>query len=123
MTVLMGLGGFVLLLACANLANLLLARAGARQREISVRMAMGAARGRIVRQMMTESMMLSVMGGGAGLLLAWATRDLIPRLLSESWNPPAFSARFNWQIFIFAAGISLLTGLFLAWRRRGRLPA
>ena len=111
LTVLMGLGGFVLLLACANLANLLLARAGTRQREISVRMAMGAARRRIIRQMMTESMLLSVMGGGAGLLLAWATRELIPRLLSESWNPPAFSARFNWQIFIFAAGISLLTGL------------
>ncbi len=111
MIVLMGLGGFVLLLACANLANLLLARAGARQREISVRMALGAERGRIVRQMMTESMLLSAMGGAAGLLLAWATRNLIPRLLSESWNPPAFSARFSWQIFAFAAAISLITGL------------
>ncbi len=111
MIVLMGLGGFVLLLACANLANLLLARAGARQREISVRMALGAERGRIVRQMMTESMLLSVMGGAAGLLLAWATRNMIPSLLSQAWNSPAFSARFSWQIFTFAAAVSLLTGL------------
>jgi predicted permease len=119
-TVLMALSGFVLLLACANLANLLLARAGARQREISVRMAMGAGRGRIVRQMMTESLLLSLMGGAAGLLLAWAVRNAIPRLFSDAWNPPAFSARFSWQIFLFAAGISILTGLLFglapAWQ-------
>ncbi len=118
--VLMGLSGFVLLLACANLANLLLARAGARQREMSVRMALGAGRARILRQMMTESLLLSLLGGLAGLLLAWAVRNAIPRLLSEAWNPPAFSARFSWQIFTFAAGISLLTGLIFglapAWQ-------
>ena len=119
-TVLMGLAGFVLLLACANLANLLLARAGARQREMSVRMALGARRGRILRQMMTESLLLSLMGGVAGLLLAWGVRNAIPQLLSQAWNPPAFSARFSWQIFTFAAGISLLTGLIFglapAWQ-------
>jgi len=118
--VLMALAGFVLLLACANLANLLLARAGARQREISVRLALGAGRGRILRQMLTESLLLSLMGGVAGLLLAWAVRNGIPRLLSDAWNPPAFTARFSWPIFVFAAGISVLTGFIFglapAWQ-------
>jgi predicted permease len=109
--VLMALAAFVLLLACANLANLLLARAGARQREVSVRVALGADRGRIVRQMLTESLMLSLTGGAAGLLLAYAVREAIPLLLSSSWAPPAFSASFDWRILSFAAGISILTGL------------
>jgi predicted permease len=118
--VLMALAGFVLLLACANLANLLLARAGARQREMSMRLALGAGRGRILRQMMTESLMLSVAGGAAGLLLAWMVRSAIPRLLADAWDPPAFAARFSWPIFAFAAGISVLTGLIFglapAWQ-------
>jgi predicted permease len=109
--VLMALSGFVLLLACANLANLLLAHASARQREISVRLAMGAGRTRIVRQMLTESLMLSLLGGAAGLALAYGVRNAIPRLLSSAWRPPAFSAHFDWRIFGFAVGISLLTGL------------
>jgi predicted permease len=109
--VLIALAGLVLLLACANLANLLLARAGARQREMGVRLAMGAARGRILRQVMTESMMLALMGGAAGLLLAYAVRDGIPRLLSDAWAPPAFSAQFSWPIFTFAVVVSLATGL------------
>jgi len=109
--VLMGLAGLVLLLACANLANLLLARAEARQREMSVRMALGAGRGRILRQMMTESLLLSLIGGLAGLLLAWAVRNAIPRLLSHSWDQPAFAARLSWPILLFAAAVSVLTGL------------
>ncbi len=109
--VLMGLSGFVLLLACANLANLLLARAGARQREVSVRVALGATRRRILRQMLTESLTLSLLGGAAGLLLAYLVRDAIPHLLSNSWAPPAFSARFDWRILSFATAVSILTGL------------
>jgi predicted permease len=109
--VLMSLAAFVLLLACANLANLLLARAGARQREVSVRVALGAGRGRIIRQMLTESMMLSLMGGAAGILLAYAARNAVPHLLARSWAPPAFSAGFDWKILSFATGISILTGL------------
>jgi len=120
LSVLMALAGFVLLLACANLANLLLARAGARQREMSVRLALGARRARILRQMMTESLLLSLTGGTVGLLLAFIVRNGVPRLLSRAWNPPAFTARFSWPIFAFAAGISVLTGLIFglapAWQ-------
>lgn len=109
--VLMALAGLVLLLACANLANLLLARASARQRETSTRLALGAGRGRIVRQMMTESLLLSLMGGAVGLLLAWTVRNAMPRLVSKAWAPPAFSAKFSWPIFAFAAAVSILTGI------------
>lgn len=116
--VLPGLAGFVLLLACANLATLLLARAGARQREMSVRLALGAGRRRILRQVMTESLLLSLMGGTTGVLLAIAARNLIPRLMSSAWTPPAFRASLDWHILGFAAAISILTGLLF-----GVLPA
>jgi predicted permease len=118
--VLMGLGGLVLFLACANLANLLLARASARQREVSVRLALGAGRWRILRQMMTESLLLSLLGGVAGLGLAYGVRNTIPRMVSNAWGPPAFSPRFDWRIFGFAAVISIVTGLIFglapAWQ-------
>ena len=117
--VLMGLSGLVLLLACVNLANLLLAQASARQREMSVRLALGAGRWRILRQMMTESLILSVMGGAAGLALAYMVRDAIPKMMSDAWSEPAFSAGFDWRIFGFAVGVSVLTsilfGLAPAW--------
>ncbi len=109
--VLMALAGLVLLLACANLANLLLARADARKRETSLRLALGAGLGRIVRQMMVESLLLSLTGGTCGLVLAWMVRNSIPKLLSNGWAPPAFSAIFSWPIFAFAAAVSILTGI------------
>ena len=116
--VLMTLAGLVLLLACANLANLLLARAGARTRETSTRLALGAGRGRILRQTMTESLLLSLVGGAGGLLLAFAVRDALPRLLSDAWASPAFSAKFSWPIFAFAVAVSVATGIIF-----GLLPA
>jgi predicted permease len=109
--VLMVLTGFVLLLACANIANLLLARGAQRQREMSVRMAVGAGRGRILRQMLTESLLLAGMGGLAGLALGYFGRNMIPNLLFNAWDTESFSVPFDWGVFAFAAGVTILTGL------------
>jgi len=112
--VLMALAGVVLLLACANLANLLLARARSRQRELSVRLALGAKPGRILRQMLTESLLLSTAGGIAGLLLAFCGRNAIPHLMSSSWES-TMHVLFDWKIFGFTAAVSLLTGLLFGF--------
>jgi predicted permease len=111
MYVLLALVGLVLLLACANIANLLLARSAAGQREVSVRMALGASRERILRQVFTESLLLSLLGGSAGLLLGYLGRNAIPQLLSKSWEQAPIQAMFDWRIFAFTAGISIMTGL------------
>ena len=116
--VLLALAGFVLLLACANLANLLRARAHSRQRELSVRLALGAKCGRIMRQMLTESLLLSTAGGIAGLFLGYCGRNAIPLLLSSSWTAQIIQVRFDWKIFAFAAAVSLFTGLLF-----GLVPA
>jgi predicted permease len=118
--VLQGLAGFVLLLACANLANLLLSRTAMRQREMGVRLALGARRGRILRQMFTESLMLSTMGGAAGLLLAFLGRNVIPRMMTDPWGELPFEGRIDWGVFAFAAAISIATGMLFglapAWQ-------
>src|SRR6185312_7201136 len=102
--------GFVLLIGCANVANLLLARGANRQREIAIRTALGAGRARIVRQFIVESLVLAVLSGAAGLLLsAWIT-DLAPKISAVN-IPLLETARLGWSGLGLAAGISLLTGL------------
>jgi predicted permease len=119
--VLMGLSGLVLLLACVNLANLLLARASARQREMATRMALGAGRMRIARQALTESLLLAGIGGGAGLLLGFVARNAIPRMLAAPGvETSPIEVAFDWQVVAFAAAVTLVTGVLFglapAWR-------
>jgi predicted permease len=111
MAVLMTFVGFVLLLACANVANLLLARGARRRREVTVRLALGAGRFRVLRQMLIESLMLASLGGIGGLFAGYLGSILIPKMTENSWERTEFHVHFDWKIFAFTAGITLLTGL------------
>jgi predicted permease len=109
--VLMCMVGLVLLIACANVANLLVARAVARQKEIAVRLAIGASRWQLTRQLLIESLVLAVAGGTCGVLLAmWMTRALLAMVPTEG-NPLLIRPEPDLRILAFALGISVLTGL------------
>jgi predicted permease len=108
--VLLGAVGIVLLIACANAANLLLARASARQRELAVRLAMGAPRSRVMRQLLTESLMISFLGGALGLALALAgVRALV--LLLPAGFPRAHDIHVSGPVFLFTFLVSVITGV------------
>jgi predicted permease len=110
LVVLMCMVGLVLLIACANVANLLIARAFARQKEISVRLSLGASRGQLVRQLLVESMVLSVLGGVVGVLLSFAmTRGLLALVPAEG-NPLLIRPQPDGRILLFTLGVTVLTG-------------
>ncbi|MBV8707930.1 MAG: ABC transporter permease, partial [Acidobacteriaceae bacterium] len=109
--VLLVVAGLVLLIACANVANLLLARATARYKEVGIRLSLGAARGRLLRQFITESLLLAGLGGVTGIVLALvAARELL-LLLSETEQPLQLSTAFDWRVLLFTFSMTLLTGI------------
>lgn len=116
--VLMGMVGLVLLIACANVANLLMARGAARQREIAIRMAVGAGRWRLIRQFLVESLTLSLIGGGVGLLVASWTTGVLVSSIPEGMGAIGLSAGLDLRLLLFTIALSVVTGLLF-----GVMPA
>ncbi|HZS48852.1 MAG TPA: FtsX-like permease family protein, partial [Blastocatellia bacterium] len=120
--VLMAITGFVLLIACANLANLMLARANSREREFAIRLAVGASRPRLIRQLLLESFILAAIGSFLGIFIAKTLSDFLIRFLGLS-----FDLSLDWRVLLFAMGLAVLTtfifGLIPAFRSTASAPA
>jgi predicted permease len=109
--VLMTMVGLILAIACANLANLLLARAASRRREIAVRLSLGASRARVVRQMLTESVLLSVVGGSLGLAVGFAGIRFITWLMANGRAQFTLHAELNWPVLAFTFALAIVAGM------------
>ncbi|MGB7282650.1 MAG: ABC transporter permease [Candidatus Acidiferrum sp.] len=124
---LLGISGLVLLIACANLANLMLARAGARERQITIRRALGATRWRMIRDLLSESLLLAAAGAICGLFLAFAVSRLLVAFISTSENQIFLNLGMDWRVLAFTTGLAVLTtvsfGLAPALRATRAEPA
>ena len=119
----MAVVGLVLLIACANVASLLLARASARQREIAVRLAIGAGRGRIARQLLIESTLLSLIGAACGIALAWASGRFLIDVDLRGPFQVTFDLAPNWRVLAFTSAIAIATGLLFGIAPALQTPA
>lgn len=107
----LGLAGMVLLLACVNVANLVLVRATVREREMAIRTALGAGRSRLLRQMISESVTLALVGGFFGVLLGMSASSALSHVNLRTGLPVALSTNFDWHIFLYSFSIALLAGV------------